>query len=393
MTVVLRSGVASPSPRWRAPTRMTRSRTLFALLVAALVTALAAPASAARSSDPAAQRAQVRAQKAKLASQLNTLNASESQLVTAAKALSDQAAAVSRDVLAARRATAAADAEYREAMASLEATKAQLTRLSRLVVDQAVAEYISPRTMQSSLGGDTTDLAAQARKQALLSTVNANNADLIDQLNATREDYDVKLKAAKALRDKALSRKAQTEAELASLQQAEAAKARLASAVLARKQAVLREIDAQAKADAQLTAIILQRSSQGSAGSSARNVGGCIWPANGHVTSEFGRRWGRLHAGIDIANSIGTPIWAAKPGTVIFVGSQSGYGLTVVIDHGGGMSTLYAHMSRFAAQDGQQVRQGQVIGFIGQTGDATGPHVHFETRYNGTPRNPRTCLP
>ena len=57
------------------------------------------------------------------------------------------------------------------------------------------------------------------------------------------------------------------------------------------------------------------------------------------------------------------------------------------------MSTLYAHMSRFGSHDGQQVSQGQTIGFIGQTGDATGPHVHFETRYNGTPRNPRTCLP
>src|SRR5947209_20395531 len=89
--------------------------------------------------------------------------------------------------------------------------------------------------------------------------------------------------------------------------------------------------------------------------------------ANGTVTSEYGMRWGRLHAGIDIANHIGTPIWAAKSGTVIFVGQQSGYGNTVVVDHGGGFTTLYAHMSRFASSDGQSVHQGQLIGYIGQT--------------------------
>jgi murein DD-endopeptidase MepM/ murein hydrolase activator NlpD len=111
------------------------------------------------------------------------------------------------------------------------------------------------------------------------------------------------------------------------------------------------------------------------------------------VTSEFGRRWGRLHAGIDVANSIGTPIWAAKSGNVIFSGQQSGYGNVVIIDHGGGMSTLYGHMSKRIAVEGEHVSQGQLIGKIGSTGHSTGPHVHFETRYGGTPRNPRGCLP
>jgi murein DD-endopeptidase MepM/ murein hydrolase activator NlpD len=370
---------------------MTRSRTFFALLVATLVAALAAPAAAA--SNPEAQRAQVRSKRAQLAAQLNTLTASEAQLLSAARLLSAQASAQARTVAAARQAAAAADAEFADANRQLDETRANLAKLTRQVVDQAVAQYISPRSTVPAIGGDTSDLAAKARRAALLSSINANTADTIDRLNAAREDFDAKAKAAKALREKAMARKSQSEAALTALRQAEADKERLTAGVTARRQAVLREIDAQAKADAQLTAIINQRSRSGPAGAdSTARSGQCIWPANGTVTSEYGRRWGRLHAGIDIANRTGTPIWAAKAGTVIFVGSESGYGNTVIIDHGGSFSTLYAHMSRFGTSEGASVGQGQLIGYIGTTGDATGAHVHFETRYGGTPRNPRGCL-
>jgi murein DD-endopeptidase MepM/ murein hydrolase activator NlpD len=117
-----------------------------------------------------------------------------------------------------------------------------------------------------------------------------------------------------------------------------------------------------------------------------------MWPTRGTVTSEFGNRWGRLHAGIDIAAPSGTPIFAAQSGTVIFSGVQSGYGNVVILSHGGGLTTLYGHQSRVAASNGQQVGQGDNIGFVGNTGRSTGPHLHFETRYGGSPRNPRGCL-
>jgi murein DD-endopeptidase MepM/ murein hydrolase activator NlpD len=111
------------------------------------------------------------------------------------------------------------------------------------------------------------------------------------------------------------------------------------------------------------------------------------------VTSEYGTRWGRLHAGIDLAGDTGDPISAAGAGTVIFAGSQNGYGLTVVIDHGGGVSTLYAHQSRVAVGNGQRVSRGQVIGYVGNTGSSTGSHLHFEVRVGGSPQNPRRHLP
>jgi murein DD-endopeptidase MepM/ murein hydrolase activator NlpD len=113
---------------------------------------------------------------------------------------------------------------------------------------------------------------------------------------------------------------------------------------------------------------------------------------NGRVSSEYGYRWGRLHAGIDIAAPTGTPIHAAAPGTVIFAGQQRGYGNVVIIDHGGSFTTVYAHQSRMAVHKGTTLSRGGLVGYVGSTGHSTGPHVHFETRYSGSPRNPRSCL-
>jgi murein DD-endopeptidase MepM/ murein hydrolase activator NlpD len=100
-----------------------------------------------------------------------------------------------------------------------------------------------------------------------------------------------------------------------------------------------------------------------------------------------------MHQGQDIACGYGTAIHAAKAGTAVFAGQMSGYGNVVIIDHGGGFSTLYAHQSRMAVSQGQHVGQGDVIGYVGSTGHSTGPHLHFETRFGGTPRNPIPYLP
>lgn len=114
---------------------------------------------------------------------------------------------------------------------------------------------------------------------------------------------------------------------------------------------------------------------------------GMIWPVNGPVTSPFGPRWGRLHAGIDIAVPTGTPIMAAKDGTVVLAAPTSGYGNYTCIDHGGGLSTCYAHQSSFSITSGP-VSQGEVIGLVGCTGSCFGDHLHFEVRVNGVPVDP-----
>ena len=121
---------------------------------------------------------------------------------------------------------------------------------------------------------------------------------------------------------------------------------------------------------------------------------GMMMPVDGHITSYFGYRYHpilhftRFHAGLDIGASWGSPIVAAGDGRVVAAGWAGGYGREVQIAHGGGLVSLYGHMSQIAAEPGSFVHQGQVIGYVGSSGLSTGPHVHFEVRMGGTPVNP-----
>ncbi|HHT74242.1 MAG TPA: peptidoglycan DD-metalloendopeptidase family protein [Firmicutes bacterium] len=116
------------------------------------------------------------------------------------------------------------------------------------------------------------------------------------------------------------------------------------------------------------------------------------WPVIGRISSSFGPRWGRMHNGMDIAVNTGTPVKAAADGRVTFAGWNGGYGILVIVDHGNGVETRYAHNSRVNVKVGQQVSRGQVVAYSGNTGNSTGPHVHFEIRYRNNPVNPRLYL-
>ena len=128
------------------------------------------------------------------------------------------------------------------------------------------------------------------------------------------------------------------------------------------------------------------------AGPIRQGSGNFIWPINGAFTSPFGMRWGRLHAGIDIAAPEGTPIRAAASGSVVLLGWTGGYGNYTCVAHGGSLSTCYAHQSRYGTSMGANVSQGQVIGYVGNTGNSTGAHLHFEVRINGSPVDPMGYL-
>ena len=128
------------------------------------------------------------------------------------------------------------------------------------------------------------------------------------------------------------------------------------------------------------------------AGPVRQGTGAMIWPVNGTFTSPFGMRWGRLHAGIDLAAPEGTPIRAADSGRVILAAWTGGYGNYTCISHGGALSTCYGHQSRFGTSAGASVSQGQVIGYVGNTGHSFGAHLHFEVRVNGSPVDPMGYL-
>jgi murein DD-endopeptidase MepM/ murein hydrolase activator NlpD len=155
----------------------------------------------------------------------------------------------------------------------------------------------------------------------------------------------------------------------------------------------LEEVTALSVKSAELAAAIRNaQTSAGSTGTGAPSAAGFIWPVNGPVTSGYGWRWGRMHEGIDIAASTGTPIWAAAAGTVIHAGWLGGYGNLVVVDHGNGLATAYAHASAILVGVGQSVSQGETIALIGSTGNSSGPHLHFEVRVNGAAVDPLLYL-
>ncbi len=117
------------------------------------------------------------------------------------------------------------------------------------------------------------------------------------------------------------------------------------------------------------------------------------WPIHGAVSSKYGRRWGSFHSGIDILGSSGTPIKTAASGKVIYSGIEPGYGKLVIVYHGGGFSTVYAHASKLLVKKGQRVKRGQLVARVGSTGRSTGPHLHFEIRRGSDAENPLNYLP
>jgi murein DD-endopeptidase MepM/ murein hydrolase activator NlpD len=123
-----------------------------------------------------------------------------------------------------------------------------------------------------------------------------------------------------------------------------------------------------------------------------------LWPVQGHITGSFGERIdpfsgeGAFHRGVDISAEIGTRIIAPADGVVQYADLMNGYGRTVTLDHGNGITTLYGHLSGFAVSPGEQIHRGDTLGYVGSSGRSTGPHLHYEVRIFNTPVNPHKYL-
>ncbi len=372
-----------------------------------MVMALATPAFADPS--PEEKRAAAQAKKAEAAARLDTLKANDTELEAAVRTLDAGVAVQAATTDAAQQALRDAERNLGSARVRLANTEARMAELRAKAAEAAVRAYVHP-------GGDTLleivrskDLGEASRRQALLAHVVSSERDIVDQMRATRQDEQFERENLRQARDVAADRKKAAAEKLAGLEKARNDQVRLKNALDARIAQVTSEVAALAREEATLSNLIRARqlpaetadrpSSSGGGGggggaADARVSGsGVAWPTNGSLTSGFGYRWGALHAGIDIANGVGTPIRAAKAGTVILAGWNGGYGNCIVIDHGGGFSTLYGHMTRLRAGDGQRVGQGEVIGDMGSTGNSTGSHLHFETRVNGSPQDPQRYLP
>jgi murein DD-endopeptidase MepM/ murein hydrolase activator NlpD len=289
-----------------------------------------------------------------------------------------------------------------EAQAKLAATQAQLDAAKEEVRNSAAQVYRSARR------GATFDYLTLERPVDLvngkkyLEQVNARQRQTMQRITVLRDDVavyrqavanskaqsDVAAAEAQRARDDIARTRSEIEpARVEAAAQAEAESAQVA-ALAAKKQQAEHELQAVSAAIAEE----LRRASISSAGPvppGSGTAGACeARPTTGAVTSGFGPRRGRLHAGVDIPAPTGTPIYACWSGRVVIAGWQGGYGNAVVIDHGGGKATLYGHQSRIAVSPGQTVGAGAGIGYVGSTGNSTGPHLHFEVRINGDPVNP-----
>jgi murein DD-endopeptidase MepM/ murein hydrolase activator NlpD len=367
-------------------------------LVVFLVLAMATPAFA--DATPEEKRAAASTKKAEAAAQLDTLNANDAELEAAVKALDAGVAVQAANTDSAQQALKAAERNLTTAQARLANTEARMSDLRTKVSEAAVRAYVHP-------GGDTLleivrakDLGEASRRQALLAHVVSSDRDVVDQMRAVRQDEQMERENLAQAAEVAAERKKAAADKLATLEKARNDQVKLKNALDARIAQVTSEVAALAREEATLSATIRARqlpadATDAPANSPAAKVGGngVAWPTQGTVTSGFGYRWGALHAGLDIANNIGTPIRAAKAGSIILAGWYGGYGNCIVIDQGGGFSTLYGHMNRLRASEGQRVSQGDLIGEMGSTGNSTGPHLHFETRVNGNPQDPTRYLP
>jgi murein DD-endopeptidase MepM/ murein hydrolase activator NlpD len=370
--------------------RTTRTRTLVAALCAVVVLLQAAGASAESIQTLRKKQDSARAHRVAAAAKLDAARASDQQLSTAVANLDN---AVHQQVAAtdaANQALQAAQVSVSQAEARLNATKQRVDQFRSVAVDSAIDAY-------THAGGHTvTDiiqaksLAELSQREMYINTLMSSDRDALDQLRGALQDQSAEQARVAKARDVMKQRRNDAGDKLKALAGQLKVQAQLQGALNDRLADYAAEAEAAANEEGNIQALLAK--AQG-ADTGPASAAGLIWPCRGPLTSPFGMRWGRMHQGQDIACCYGTAIHAAKAGTVVFAGVMSGYGNVVIIDHGGGFSTLYAHQSRMAVSQGQHVGQGDIIGYVGSTGHSTGPHLHFETRFGGTPRNPIPYLP
>ena len=217
------------------------------------------------------------------------------------------------------------------------------------------------------------------------------------ELEQDRARLDALAEEAKTVQAEVAKKKAEQQRVLDNAKANKAAAAQMEQDLIARSNAVkdlIQERIRQAEAARQAQ----QEESGGSDDNYVQGTGQLSWPCSGVITSPYGYRthpiFGRTiyHSGMDIGVDYGTPIHAADSGTVIYSGWISGYGNAVIIDHGGGMQTLYGHNQSLNVSEGQSVSKGDVIAFAGSTGNSTGPHCHFEVEINGQAVDPMGYL-
>lgn len=324
---------------------------------------------------------------------LNLAKASDAALARRIAALEhDLVARRSEFEVASRRASAASDS-VRRLRGELLALQTRWHDRQVQVTARAVAAYERADTVPIAVFTAPGSVIGVARRNDLLSRLAARDADALDQLAAAHSDLESGASRLVAVEARARARERAARASLTQIGVVVKEQHATHRALQHRIDALQHEVDAIAAEQPKVEALLRRPGSGGGAVDKRVSAAGMHWPIKGRITSGFGRRWRRLHAGIDIAAHRGTPIHVVRDGVVVFAGRMGGYGNFVIVQHSGGIATCYAHQSRIAVRRGQRVHTGDVIGYVGSTGHSTGNHLHFEVRIGGAPRNPRRFLP
>ncbi len=317
------------------------------------------------------------------------------------------AAALDRQIADAAAREAAAQAEVDRIQAEVDAVQLEIDRI-QAEIDASKKDFEeSAATLyrNAGAGASSLDVLKFARNPSdgisanrYLSDISRQAQREIDEFGVLQDDLDDaqdKLEDQRQLAEQARTAVAAERAEVERLR-AEAEPARAAAeAEEAREAQMLAGISAKKdQFEAQLAALQAEQAALGRGVSRGSGNGRLSWPCDGDVSSGFGYRvhpisgTSRMHTGVDLGCANGAPIHAAGSGVVTAADVRGGYGNAVVIDHGDGLATLYGHQSRLAVSAGQQVSEGDVIGYVGSTGYSTGPHLHWEVWVNGTPVDP-----
>lgn len=376
---------------------MKGTRVILSLLLAVLVSAIAIwPTWAAELDDKQSQldklNQQIEQERARLAQKQNENRSVRQQLyqldqgiVQTQDALND----LSGNIILLQTRINNAQQDLQKTQANLnDRTQIFNDRLKNIYIEGNNISYLDVLLQATSLSDFLTrfDLMQRIAEQdiSLMKQITA----MRDQIAQSKKDMEGKKAQLVVLQNQTLAK----QNDLAARSQQ---KKQLMSQIKAQQNALQQQLDEEEAAAEQLTQFIQQMQNKNAP---PQGTGHLVWPVRGPITSPYGMRINPVthrysgHTGIDIGVAYGTSIAAADGGTVIFAGWNDAYGNMTVLDHGGGISSMYAHQSKQLVSVGDHVTQGQIIGKVGSTGWSTGPHLHFEVRVNGTPVSPLSYL-
>jgi len=384
---------------------MKTPRHSFRILVPVLAILLAWPAAVSAQdtiSDIRKQREEARDAKAAALAEVDLLQLQDAEIADVMAEIQASVDAQVARVEGARQALDAAIAELdnRRQLAA-DATKA-LAATASMITDRAVESYVgSTGGLDGWLG--SADLNESAIRQSLLRFTAGSDRDLLDDLRRLGAQRDQQVIAGESAQVEADALRTSLEDELTQLEE----RRRIQDSVRAEVQTRIDAWQADAlqleQAADDMTRLIQKKQAEAlgfdPGVDGVESVKGFVFPKKGRISSKFGPRSHPIfgstasHPGVDITGHMGDPIWAAKAGRVIFAGWRGGYGNAVVIQHSGNITSLYAHMSALETKVGDVLEAGEVVGLTGTTGFSTGPHLHFEVRVNGVPKDPELFLP